>query len=218
MLDCLEHTPGGVCRAAVIWLHGLGASGYDFAPLVPHLGLSDVRFVFPHAPVAPVTINAGHRMPSWYDIRSLDHSVSDREDVADVKASAAEIRALLDRERSRGIAPDKVVLAGFSQGGAMALYTSLRARSRLAGAIVMSGYVVAESSLDAEVTEAGRAVPMWFGHGRNDDMVPMAGGHSAFERVLRLGVTAEWHDYPMAHEVNAAEVADLRRFLQSRLQ
>jgi len=217
MLDCLEHTPGGTTRASVIWLHGLGASGYDFAPLVPHLGFSDVRFVFPHAPMAPVTINAGHRMPSWYDIRSLDHTAPDREDADDVRASAAAIRALVEREHARGVPAEKIVLVGFSQGGAMTLYCALRAPQRLAGAIVLSGYLVVGQTLEAEVTDAGQAIPLWFGHGRSDDVVPMAGGHAAFQTARGLGVTAEWHDYPMAHEVNAAEVADLRRFLRARL-
>ncbi len=217
MLDCLEHTPGGQVRASVIWLHGLGASGYDFAPLVPHLGFSDVRFVFPHAPVAPVTINAGHRMPSWYDIRSLDHRAPERENADDVRASAAAVRALVEREGKRGVPPQKIVLVGFSQGGAMTLYAALRTPEPLAGAIVLSGYLVVEQTLEAELTDAGRQVPLWFGHGRNDDVVPVAGGRAAFETVRRLGIEAEWHDYPMAHEVNAAEVAELRRFLQRRL-
>ncbi|MEM6929368.1 MAG: alpha/beta fold hydrolase [Myxococcota bacterium] len=217
MLDCLEHTPGGQVRASVIWLHGLGASGYDFAPLVPHLGFSDVRFVFPHAPVSPVTINAGHRMPSWYDIRSLDHRAPDRESIDDVRASARAIRELIDREGARGVSPERIVLVGFSQGGAMTLYSALRAQRRLAGAIVLSGYLVAEGTLEGEVTEAGRKIPLWFGHGRNDDVVPLAGGKAAYETVQKLGSEAQWHDYPIAHEVNAAEVAELRRFLQRRL-
>ena len=217
MLECLEHTPGGPVRSTVIWLHGLGASGFDFAPLVPHLGFHDVRFVFPHAPVAPVTINAGQRMPSWYDIRSLDHTRPDREDADDVVASAGQVRALIDREAKRGVPAERIVLVGFSQGGAMTLYTALRARKPLAGAIVLSAYLVVRDTLESEITEAGRKIPLWFGHGRHDEVVPMSGGHAAFETVRQLGVEAEWHDYPMAHEVNAAEVAELRRFLQKRL-
>ncbi|MEN0065290.1 MAG: alpha/beta fold hydrolase [Myxococcota bacterium] len=217
MLDCLEHTPGRPVRATVIWLHGLGASGYDFAPLVPHLGFTDVRFVFPHAPVAAVTINAGHRMPSWYDIRSLDHEAPARESVEDVNASAAHIQALLDREAQRGVAAENVVLIGFSQGGAMTLFTAMRAKKRLRGAMVLSGYVVDRPNFDAALTDAGKATPLWFGHGRNDEVVPMAGGHAAYEAVRRHGVTAEWHDYPAAHEVTPAEVADLRRWLRQRL-
>lgn len=217
MLDCLEHTPGRPARATVIWLHGLGASGYDFAPLVPHLGFTDVRFVFPHAPVAAVTINQGMRMPSWYDIRTLDHHAPDRENLDDVRASAKAIQELVDREGQRGVPPENIVLIGFSQGGAIALHTALRAQRPLRGAVVLSSYLVGADTVEAEVTDAGRSIPMWFGHGRNDDVVAMAGGHTAYERVRKLGIAAEWHEYPMGHEVNAAEVAELRRWLRQRL-
>ena len=216
LLDCLEHTPGGPVHGSVIWLHGLGASGYDFAPLVPHMGLSGVRYVFPHAPEAPVTINAGHVMPSWYDIRSLDHASPDRESPEGVRASAERVRTLIAREVGRGVPHDQIVLAGFSQGGAMALFTALRTEQRLRGVIVMSAYMVLERTVDDEITPAAAQAPMWFGHGRHDDVVPMAGGRAAFETVQGKKIAAEWHDYPMGHEVNGQQVADLRRFLHAR--
>lgn len=218
LLDCLEHTPGGPVRGSVIWLHGLGASGHDFAPLVPHLGLADVRYVFPHAPEAPVTINQGHVMPSWYDIRSLDHGTTDRESESDVRASGERVRGLIAREVARGVPHDRIVLAGFSQGAGMALFVGLRTPQRLLGVMVMSGYLLLETTLDAEVTPAGSAAPMWFGHGRQDDVVPVAGGRAAFEAVRSREIEAEWHDYPMGHNVSPEEVRDIRAFLHTRLR
>lgn len=216
LLDCLEHTPGGAVRGTVIWLHGLGASGYDFAPLVPHLGLDGIRYVFPHAPAAAVTLNQGHVMPSWYDIRSLDHGTSDRESEPDVRASAGRIEQLIAREGERGVPRDRIVLGGFSQGAAMSLFTGIRTPSPLLGVMVMSGYMLLQPTLDAELTEAGRNAPIWFGHGRNDDVVPVAGGRAAFEAVRAQKIAAEWHDYSMGHEVNMEEIRDLRRFLHGR--
>ena len=218
LLPCLEHTPGGEVRGSVVWLHGLGADGYDFAPLVPHLGLPHVRFVFPHAPEAPVTINGGHVMPSWYDIRSLDHASPDREDPAGVRAASDHVRRLIHREVARGVREDRIVLAGFSQGAAVTLHTALRAGQPLAGVVVLSGYLVLQSTVEAEATAAGRAAPLFFGHGRNDEVVPIAGGRAAYEAALALeGVTAEWHDYPMGHEVRPEEIRDIRAFLHQRL-
>ncbi|MBX2796865.1 MAG: dienelactone hydrolase family protein [Myxococcales bacterium] len=216
LLSCLEHTPGGPVRGTVIWLHGLGASGYDFAPLVPHLGLTDVRYVFPHAPEAPVTINQGYVMPSWYDIRSLDHAASDREDPAGVRASAEHVHALIAREKERGVAHDRIVLAGFSQGAAMTLHIALRVEQPLLGAMVMSGYLVLGDTVKAEATEAGGKAPFLFAHGSADDVVPMAGGRAAYEMVTARGIQASWNDYRMGHEVNAEEVRDIRAFLHAR--
>ena len=218
LLDCLEHTPGGAVRGSVIWLHGLGANGYDFAPLVPHLGLAGVRFVFPHAAAAPVTINGGMSMPSWYDIRSLDHASKDREDPAGVRASAKQVRGLIARERERGVPPERIVLIGFSQGGAMAMHVGLRAERALLGVVVLSAYAVVEATIEAEVTPAAKQAPWMFGHGRQDDVVPVAGGRAAYEMVRRLGIEAAWHDYPMAHSVNDQEVRDIRAFLHARFR
>ncbi|MEQ1570052.1 MAG: alpha/beta fold hydrolase [Myxococcota bacterium] len=213
LLDCVEHTPGGPVTGAVIWLHGLGASGNDFSPLVPHLQLPTVRFVFPHAPESAVTINAGYVMPSWYDIRSLDHEHPDREDPAGVQRSAEAVRALIAREVERGVPEHRIVLAGFSQGAAMALYTGARHPRRLAGWIALSGYLVLERALDVELTEAARGTPVFVGHGTRDEVVPIAGGREAHRRLAAAGVAAEWHDWPIGHEVSGEEVRAVARFL-----
>src|SRR5688500_11867993 len=146
LLPALVHEPALPARASVIWLHGLGADGSDFAPIVPHMGLDDVRFVFPHAPPMPVTINNGYVMPSWYDIRSCDR-VPDREDGDHVRQSADRVRALIAREVSRGVPEERIVLGGFSQGAAMTLYAGLRHPRALAGLVVLSGYLVLEDAL-----------------------------------------------------------------------
>lgn len=212
MLDCLEHGPAGEVRGSVVWLHGLGASGDDFAPLVPHLGLPDVRFVFPHAPESPVTINGGMVMPSWYDIRSLDHASTDREDPAGVHASADLVRALIAREVERGVPEDRIVLAGFSQGAAMTLYLGLRHPRPLLGLMVLSGYLLLEDE-----PAGAPAGPLFFAHGRRDEVVPMAGGRHAYDHVASRG-EAEWHDYPMGHEVCPQEIADIRAWLHARFR
>jgi phospholipase/carboxylesterase len=220
MLPCLEHTPPGDVTGSVIWLHGLGADGYDFAPLVPHLDLPSVRFVFPHAPAVPVTINGGMVMPSWYDIRSLDHARADREDPAGVRASEAQVRELLRREVERGVPASRIVLAGFSQGAAMALHTGLRepGPEPLAGIVVLSGYLVLEDALDAEVTPAGRASTALFCHGTRDDVVPIEGGREAHRRATALGVQAAWREWPIGHEASMEEIRAVREFLHARLR
>ncbi|HHO53522.1 MAG TPA: carboxylesterase [Deltaproteobacteria bacterium] len=214
-LPCIEHTPGVPAEGSVIWLHGLGASGSDFSPLVPHLGLPRIRFVFPHAPTAPVTINQGHVMPSWYDIRSLDHDRPDREDPAGVQASATAIGALIQREISRGLPHSRIVLAGFSQGAAMALHVGLRRREPLAGLVVLSGYVVLADTWSTEITSEALTTPVFFGHGRDDEVVPIEGGRAAHRATTEAGATTTWRDYPMGHEVCPEEISDLRRWLHA---
>lgn len=214
-LPCIEHTPGVAAEGSVVWLHGLGASGSDFSPLVPHLELPRIRFVFPHAPSAPVTINQGYVMPSWYDIRSLDHDREDREDPAGVRTSADRIEALIQREVDRGVPRSRIVLAGFSQGAAMALHVGLRQREALAGLIVLSGYQVLAPTWATELTEAGLSAPVFFGHGRSDEVVPIIGGQAAHRATTEAGADTTWRDYPMGHEVCAAEVADLKRWLHT---
>lgn len=213
-LTTVEHVPTGPVRGCVIWLHGLGADGFDFAPLAPRLDLPGVRMVFPHAPVRPVTVNGGHAMPSWYDIRSLDR-VPDRESEPDVIASAAVVEELIAREVEAGTPPSRIVLAGFSQGAALTLYVGLRRRVPLAGLLVLSGYLVVERSLDAGAGD--RSVPLWFGHGLHDDVVPCTAGREAFERARRLGFRADWSEWPMGHEVCAEELRGLRGFLDRQL-
>ena len=216
MLDCLEHTPGAGAERSVIWLHGLGASGNDFAPLVPHLDLPHTRFVFPHAPARPVTINAGYVMPAWYDIRTMERGPG-REPESDVREAASWITALIERENARGVPSERIVLAGFSQGAAMTLHVGLRHPERLAGLMVLSGYVVLGDSLEAEQSPANQDTPMFFGHGRQDDVVPVAGGEGAFQRV-GADRRARWHPYDMGHELCAAELRDLTTWLHQVLK
>lgn len=215
MLDCLEHTPGEGAERSVIWLHGLGASGNDFAPLVPHIDLPRTRFVFPHAPARPVTVNNGYVMPAWYDIVTMERGPG-REPEADVREASEMVEALIAREHERGVPSDRIVLAGFSQGAAMTLHTGLRHPEKLAGMMVLSGYLVLPDRLDAEAHEANQDTPMFFGHGSRDDVVPMAGGRNAFERV-GAERRAEWNAYPMGHELCAEELRDLTRWLHSVL-
>lgn len=202
----------------MVWLHGLGADGHDFAPIVPVLRLPHARFVFPHAPAMPVTINGGFVMPAWYDIRSLDRA-PDREDAEDIRVSAEHIAALLDREIERGIPAERIVLAGFSQGAAMALHVGLRFPKRLAGIVVLSGYLVLPETLAAEWHAENRSTPVLFGHGRHDDLVPMASGREAFDRVQRHRPPAHtsWHEFPIGHEVDDAEIDVVARWLKAQL-
>ena len=203
---------------SVIWLHGLGADGHDFEPIVPELGLPaelPLRFVFPHAPVRPVTLNGGMAMRAWYDIVSLD--AEGRADEAGVRDSSERIAALIDRERERGIADHRILLAGFSQGGAVVLHHLLRSPVRFAGAMALSTYLPLPGLVQAEVVEAGDAgnpdVPVFMGHGSFDPMVPFDGGRHAAELLESLGYDVEWHGYPMAHAVCPQEIADIGQFL-----
>lgn len=211
MLDCLEFTPGEPAVRSVIWMHGLGASGADFVPLVPLLGLDRTRFVFPHAPERPVTINAGYVMPAWYDILTMERG-PDRESATDIREAAEQVEALILRELDRGVKHDQIVLAGFSQGAAMALHVGLRQAKPLAGVMVLSGYAVLESTLSAEHHEANANTPVFFAHGRGDEVVPMELGQRARELVGGARPT-EWHEYPMGHELCHEEVRDLRAWL-----
>jgi phospholipase/carboxylesterase len=215
LLPCVEIEPRSPeIIGSIIWMHGLGASGHDFEPIVPHLHLPQVRFVFPHAPRIPVTINAGYVMPAWYDILTWER-VPERENRSHIARSRAQITALIHREVERGVPEDRILLAGFSQGAAMALHTGLRHPTPLLGIAVLSGYLIVEDTLAAEVTSANATTPLFFGHGRNDDVVPPDRGQAAYARV-RTGRDATWKDYPMAHQVIPAEIADLRAWLHAR--
>jgi len=210
LLSCVEVEPDRPATAAVIWLHGLGADGHDFEPIVPYLGLSsgvDVRFVFPHAPDRPVTVNAGMIMPAWYDIRvlALQREIDER----GVLESTEQILSLVARERDRGIEPDRLVLAGFSQGGAIALHVALRHPERLAGVIALSTYLVREETLETERSEANHDVPIFQAHGTLDPMVPLQNGERARDRLIELGYPLEWKTYPMGHEVHPGEIRDV---------
>lgn len=206
-MPCVELLPDGVADASVIWLHGLGADGHDFPPIVPYLGLPPglhVRFLFPHAPKIPVTINNGWVMPAWYDILTSD--LDRRVDEAGIRASAARVRALVARERALGIPSERIVLAGFSQGGAVALVEGLRHPEPLAGVLALSTYLLLDDSLEAERNGGGAAPPIFMAHGTQDPMVPLAAGSTARDRLRELGYLVDWQEYPMEHEVCMEEI------------
>jgi phospholipase/carboxylesterase len=203
---------------SVIWLHGLGADGHDFEAIVPELGLEgrlNLRFVFPHAPVRPVTINGGMSMRAWFDILTLDRGGP--QDEAGIRASGELLLQLLEREHERGIPYEKIVLAGFSQGGAIALHTALRFEPRLAGLMALSTYLPLQSTFDAEVansaTAQSRDLPIFMAHGTFDPMLPLALGQHTHEVLTAAGYKSEWHDYPMAHAVCAEEIAHISDWL-----
>jgi phospholipase/carboxylesterase len=214
MLETIEVETAPKPDAAIIWLHGLGADGHDFEPIVPELvprAARAWRFVFPNAPVRPVTINNGMRMRAWYDIVGLDRRAA--EDVAGFQDADTKIRELIAREVARGIPAGRIVLAGFSQGGAVSLYTAPRLAEKLAGVMALSCYLPRESVLDAERKTANDATPIFMAHGLQDGTVPMMLGVRSRDALLARGYKVEWHEYPMAHAVCAQEVADIRQFL-----
>jgi phospholipase/carboxylesterase len=218
LLETVESEPAAPADAAVVWLHGLGADGHDFESLVPELRLPAspaVRFVFPHAPLRPVTINGGQRMRAWYDIAGFDRRAP--VDERGIRESGEAIGALLRRERGRGIPASRIVLAGFSQGGAIALFLGLRWPERLAGILALSTYLPLGDTLAAEAHPANAAVPVLMAHGSFDPIVPPPLGEASRERLRGLGYDVDWRSYPMPHSVCAQEVADLRRFLLSVL-
>jgi len=218
LLPCVELGATQDALASVVWLHGLGADGHDFVPIVPHLGVPEswrVRFVFPHAPSMPVSLNAGMVMPAWYDI--AEANLDRRHDEAGIAASHGRIESLLAREVSRGVPPERIVLAGFSQGGAMALHVGLRHAERLAGIVALSCYMLRGESLQAEAAPANAATPVFMGHGSRDPMVPMSRGEAARDQLLAAGRPVQWHAYPMQHEVCAEQIADLAAWLAPRL-
>ena len=209
-LEAIEIETSASPGASIIWLHGLGADGHDFVDVVPELALPGrpgVRFVFPHAPMRPVTINGGYVMRAWYDIR--DDSGVRREDPAGVRASQKAIEALIEREKERGVPAAAIVLAGFSQGGAMALYTGLRYGERLAGVMALSCSLPLADTLVAEAAPANRDVPIFMAHGTHDPMIPMARALRAREVLTGLGYRLEWHEYQMPHSVCAEEIAHI---------
>jgi phospholipase/carboxylesterase len=213
-LETVEVEPRAPADASVLWMHGLGADGHDFEPLVPELGLPaapSVRFVFPHAPIRPVTINGGQRMRAWYDISGFDRGA--RQDEAGIRASGDALGALVRRERERGIPAARIVVAGFSQGGAMALFLALRWPERLAGVIALSTYLPLGETLTTEAHPANAAVPILIAHGSFDPIVPPALGEASRETLRSLGYDVDWHSYPMPHAVCAQEIADVRDWL-----
>ena len=202
-------------QAAVIWLHGLGADGHDFEPIVPELVRPSeraLRFIFPHAPMRPVTLNGGYVMRAWYDIIAIDQRAV--EDESGIRASQALITALIHRENARGILTGRIVLAGFSQGGAMALYGGTRYSERLAGIIGLSCYQVLAGRFAAERNPANQATPIFLAHGTQDPVVLPALGEAARQQLQAAGYTVEWHAYSMPHSVCPEEVADIAAWLR----
>ncbi|MCH8550953.1 MAG: alpha/beta fold hydrolase [Natronospirillum sp.] len=215
LLPCVEIEPAREATHAVIWLHGLGANGHDFEPIVPQLGLSDlaVRFVFPHAPDLPVTINGGMRMPAWYDI--LEMNLDRRVDLGQLQASADAVRALIKRENDRGIPCSRIVLAGFSQGGAVAYEAALSHPEPLAGLMALSTYLATADTLERH--PANSALPTLIQHGTQDPVVPEVLGRKAHEQMLAWGYPAEYQNFRMPHAVCPEQVTVIGHWLRARL-
>jgi phospholipase/carboxylesterase len=213
-LDTIDLETAPSPSASIIMLHGLGADGNDFVPFAEEIDLRAIgplRWVFPHAPMRPVTINAGYVMRAWYDIIGTD--LARREDEAGLRASRLEVEALIARDRARGVAASRIVLAGFSQGCAMALMTGLRHAERLAGLAGLSGYLPLAALTPAERSDANALVPIFLAHGSADTMIPLARASASRDALRAMGHAVEWHEYPMPHAVCAEEVRDLQRWL-----
>lgn len=218
MLDCITLDPPSAATACVIWMHGLGADGNDFVPIVPELDLPrdhSVRFAFPNAPTMPVTINGGYVMRAWYDIVSAE--LDKRADETGVRRSQALINALIAEQQRQGIAAHRIVLAGFSQGGVVALQTGLRHPERLAGIMALSTYLACADTLGAEATQANRDVPVFMVHGSVDPVIPVQLARLSKARLETHGYRVEWHEYGMPHSVCAEEVADIAAWLKRAL-
>ena len=216
--DAVVLAPATPASASVIWLHGLGADGNDFVPIVPELRLPaapGIRFVFPHAPVRPVTLNMGMRMRAWYDIKTL--TAEGRADEAGIRESAARLGGLIEDERALGIAAGRIVIAGFSQGGALALHAALRHPEPLAGILALSSYLPLQALLAAELAEANRQTPILMCHGQYDPVLPLALGVAACNWLRAAGYRVEWKEYPMQHQVCGAEILDVAAWLRARL-
>ncbi len=218
LLDCIEVTTDEHPTAAVIWMHGLGADGSDFVPIVRELNLTacpGIRFIFPNADSIPVTINGGYVMPAWYDILGMD--LVRKEDEAGLRKSQQQIEALIQREIDRGISAEKIILAGFSQGCAMTLQTGLRFSHKLAGLMCLSGYLPLQGSVSAEHHAANKATPIFMAHGRGDGVVTIDRAEKSRDFLLELGYNIEWHEYLMQHSVCEEEIDDIGNWLQRTL-
>ena len=211
--DAVEVTTGANPVGSVIWLHGLGADGHDFEPIVPELRLPvdlPLRFVFPHAPVQPVTINGGMAMRSWYDIRSFDSA--NRADRQGLLRSSDRLESLIAQEIERGVPADRIVLAGFSQGGAVAIHTALQTQHDIAGLMALSTYMALPD--DAAKAVSRRDLPIFVAHGISDPVLPLAWGRASADKLIEVGYSVDWHEYPMAHAVCPQEIADISGWLQ----
>ena len=199
--------------ASVIWLHGLGADGHDFVPVVEMLDLPNFRFILPHAPYRKVTINNGYEMRAWYDLNGL--TIGHSEDVAGIRETQATIENLIEIEISRGIPSHRIVLAGFSQGGAVVLHTGLRYPKKLAGVVALSTYLPLQSSLKVEKSPANQNTPIFMAHGRQDDVISMSTCQASLEILQTEKYLVDWHEYPIAHSVSIDEIDEIRTFLRS---
>ena len=216
-LDRIELDPEAPPRYSVIWLHGLGADGNDFVPIVPELGLRElgVRFVFPHAPIRPVTLNAGMRMRAWYDIRSL---ASGRDvDRDHIEISSQQVERLIESELERGIESAHVLLAGFSQGGVVALHTGLRYPRRLAGIVALSTYYPEPDRIEERASAINRGLSIFYAHGTEDPLIPLGLADSSRRALEQAGYAVEWHTYPMEHQVSLEEIRELASWMKARL-
>lgn len=215
MLEHLKIETGPAPQHSVVWLHGLGADGHDFEPIVPKLmrtGWPPLRFLFPHAPIRPITLNGGMHMRGWYDIPSLD--LAARQDQDGILGSVAEVEALLEAELAAGIAPERLLLAGFSQGGAVALAAGLTQSRRLAGIVALSTYLPIADTVAARRSPAQHGLPVFFAHGRLDPIVPITLGRQSARQLESWGHPVEWRDYPMQHSVSAEEIGDLADWME----
>lgn len=216
-LPSIELETGALPTRTVIWMHGLGADGSDFVPIVNELALSStpaIRFVFPHAPMRPVSINRGMVMRAWYDYDIVDANSSLQENMASLRESQRSIEALVSHERRRGIKTENIVLAGFSQGGALALLTGLRYPEKLAGVMALSCYLPAPQTLAEEAHHANFAIPIFMAHGVTDNVIPITLATASRQQLLESGYPVEWHEYGMAHTVCREEIYDIRNWLQ----
>ena len=216
LLDHIEIEPTNPVTATVIWLHGLGADGHDFEPLVPELHLpadAGIRFIFPHAPIRPISINNGAEMRAWYDF--VPHAESGATE--DINESAGQISDFIARELARGIPSEKILLAGFSQGGVIALHTALRYDMRLAGVVALSTYLHDFRRTEKERTDANLGIPILMVHGTRDPMIPIMQAATSRENLKRLGYDVRWLDYPMGHQVCMEEVEEISHFIQELL-
>lgn len=216
-LDCIEINPKKPAQKSIIWLHGLGADGSDFVPIIPELKLPEIlgiRFIFPHAPIRPITINNGYEMRAWYDISSL--AFDGQIDESGILYATHLIEQLITKEIDRGIATKDILLAGFSQGAVIALTTGLRFTQSLAGIIALSGYLPLADKLIAQASPVNRHIPIFLAHGSEDAVVPYALGKNAYVTLKQYHYPVSWHSYPMPHSVCAAEMTDLSQWIQAR--
>lgn len=215
LLPCIEIEPDGIAKHSIIWLHGLGADGSDFVPIVPELRLPSqlgVRFIFPDAPVMPITVNNGYEMRAWYDIYSL--SSLDKRDHIGVKRSIVSVSQLIEREIARGVSSENIILAGFSQGAAIALTAGISYLKPLAGILALSGYLPLAEETFTHAHNANRIIPIFIAHGTDDMVVPYALGKATYAAIQAAHYPVTWRSYPMAHSVCGPEVADISKWIQ----